>query len=305
MGTSPGARGHRWLWKRPRTGGPARWARKRQCPSTPVHGCPLPPPANAQPLLPVGGSPWRCLHCPSGHPPSAATVTLEGRSQSPPRSMQNPSWWHFTVPRPSDGARACSSRLPPLAAVPPRPPTQACSSSSSQGPSHPRAFAPAIPSAWKLAPDNPELPLSHLVPASCLAPLRAQSPLAVPPLSSAVLLALPETPPRQLGSTLMVVWVRTPPVSPAAFPAFTPAPMPVGVIRWCPEAPGSSTRVSRGPEDLSSNLYSPAPLLPTQSHEVATVVLPILLMRRGVRGSNKFQRPHSRSGLDIVQTSHL
>ena len=151
----------------------------------------------------------------------------------------------------------------------------------------------------------PELPLSHLVPASCLALLRAQSPLAVPPLSSAVLLALPETPPRQLGSTLMVVWVRTPPVSPAAFPAFTPAPMPVGVIRWCPEAPGSSTRVSRGPEDLSSNLYSPAPLLPTQSHEVATVVLPILLMRRGVRGSNKFQRPHSRSGLDIVQTSHL
>lgn len=42
----------------------------------------------------------------------------------------------------------------------------------------------------------PELPLSHLVPASCLAPLRAQSPLAVPPLSSAVLLALPETPPQ-------------------------------------------------------------------------------------------------------------
>ena len=83
-------------------------------------------------------------------------------------------------------------------------------------------------------------------------------------------------PPKQLHTTLIMVWVRTSPVSPAVSPGFTRASgtdvcsFIDGVIRRCPEAPNASLRVSRGQRtepcrpEFESQFTSLSPHSPTR-----------------------------------------
>lgn len=160
---------------------------KRQGPLMPVHA---PAPPSAQPLLPG----WRLALVLSPRPGEDAPPTTHPSSHSDPwkarvRALPSPCrilHGGTLVPRPSDWARAGSSRLPPLATKLPQHGTPACCSSNSQGPSHPRAFVLATPAAWTLLPQATPMVLPFTsCPFQLSSPLRAQSLLAIPSLSSA------------------------------------------------------------------------------------------------------------------------
>ena len=209
-GGNPGQRAH-GAWP----GSPGRLTHPTLSP-TPVHGPPAQP--SAQPLLPDAGLPPFLgeddLQPPTHLDPWKARV-------SPSSSVWNPAGPHLTVPRPPEQAQARSSRCPPPATSLPQSRAPACTSSNSQGPSHLRAFALTVPSAWKVLPQTIPVVLSFTCgPSQLLSPLRTQSPLTIPSLSPrAVHQALPESHRQLLHITLIAVWVRTSPVSPSVSPA--------------------------------------------------------------------------------------